>query len=155
MTQVETKTFANSQNLFNCSSDHVVVVLNGTLTSARLVCDWKNTDSLWLHFGHGWSSVRGSVGSATTSPMIWVSSLSRRNIWCTTCTDIKNHFMFSQIQFTRKFTDDHQLYLLHFMLDFVHVNARIVGFLLVIAITALQLLKKIIHVHIFTMTVIS
>lgn len=78
------------------------------LTSARALCDWKNTASLWphlkrqsasqslphlptqqrrgratlppeyqlsAHFWHGWSSVRGNVGSWDTSAMIWVSSL--------------------------------------------------------------------------------
>jgi hypothetical protein len=44
-------------------------------TSALLLWDWKNTDSLFWHLGQGWSSVRGSVGSAITSPIIWVNSL--------------------------------------------------------------------------------
>lgn len=44
-------------------------------TSARLVWAWKNTASLWLHLGHGWSSVLGKAGSAMTSDTIWVNSL--------------------------------------------------------------------------------
>ena len=45
------------------------------LTSALRLCDWKNTASLYPQFGQGWSSVRGSVGSTITSPIMFVSSL--------------------------------------------------------------------------------
>lgn len=32
-------------------------------TSARRVCAWKKTASLFEHFGQGWSPDRGKVGS--------------------------------------------------------------------------------------------
>lgn len=110
-----------------------------TLTSALTDWDWKNTASLWLHFGQGWSSVRGRVGSWMTSAMIWVMAL--QNIQLSSFHQKRKGkvpiSICGQWIATSSITRSAAKYSLDFMLDFVHVDARIVCFLLVVTVSAL------------------